>query len=162
MRRVRLRRAVEGGLYEHAQPYIRAALMMGVFSCICSGGLWGRLGLQCRILVGVIVSFLGVNRTHLIIVINIFISLYQFYRYYPFYRIQIIRIEHNRLSSSAFHELLSNNITIRWVINFLRHLNLIFISRCDKNKKRAIKKISRVRCPVRCPANRSSKQGPGG
>ena len=59
MRRVRLRRAVEGGLYEHAQPYIRAALMMGVFSCICSGVLWGRVGLQCRILGGVIVSFLG-------------------------------------------------------------------------------------------------------
>ena len=50
---------MEGGLYEHAQPYIRAALMMGVFSCICSGVLWGRVGLQCRILGGVIVSFLG-------------------------------------------------------------------------------------------------------
>ena len=59
MRRVRLRRAVEGGLYEHAQPYIRAALMMGVFSWICSGVLWGRVGLQCRILGGVIASFLG-------------------------------------------------------------------------------------------------------
>ena len=59
MRRVRLRRAVEGGLYEHAQPYIRAVLMMGFFSCICSGVLWGRVGLQCRILGGVIVSFLG-------------------------------------------------------------------------------------------------------
>ena len=59
VRRVRLRRAVEGGLYEHAQPYIRAALMMGVFSCVCSGVLWGRVGLQCRILGGVIVSFLG-------------------------------------------------------------------------------------------------------
>ena len=59
VRRVRLRRAVEGGLYEHAQPYIRAALMMGVFSCICSGVLWGRVGLQCRILGGVIVSFFG-------------------------------------------------------------------------------------------------------
>ena len=34
-----LRRAVEAGLYEYAQPYIRAALMMGVFSCICSGVL---------------------------------------------------------------------------------------------------------------------------
>ena len=33
--------------------------MMGVFSCICSGVLWGRVGLQCRILGGVIVSFLG-------------------------------------------------------------------------------------------------------
>ena len=40
MRRVRLRRAVEGGLYEHAQPYIRAALMMGVFFCVCSGDEW--------------------------------------------------------------------------------------------------------------------------
>ena len=36
---------VEGGLYDHAQPYIRAALMMGVFSCVCSGVLWGRVGL---------------------------------------------------------------------------------------------------------------------
>ncbi len=59
MRRVRLRHAVEGGLYEHVQPYIRAALMMGVFFCVCSGVLWGRVGLQCRILGGVIVSFLG-------------------------------------------------------------------------------------------------------
>ena len=33
--------------------------MMGVFSCVCSGVLWGRGGLQCRILGGVIVSFLG-------------------------------------------------------------------------------------------------------
>ncbi len=57
--RIRLRRAVEGGLYEHAQPYIRAALMMGVFSCICYGVLWRRVGLQCRILGGVIVSVLG-------------------------------------------------------------------------------------------------------
>ena len=33
--------------------------MMGVFSSVCSGVLWGRGGLQCRILGGVIVSFLG-------------------------------------------------------------------------------------------------------
>ena len=59
MRRVRLRLTVEGGFYEHAQPYIRTALMMGVFSCVCSGVLWGRGGLQCRILGGVIVSFFG-------------------------------------------------------------------------------------------------------
>ena len=59
MRRVRLRRAWEGGLYEHAQSYIHATLMMGVFSCVCSGVLWGRGGLQCRILGGVIVSFFG-------------------------------------------------------------------------------------------------------
>jgi hypothetical protein len=45
--------------YEHAQPYIRAVLMMGVFSCVCSGVLWGRVGLKCQILGGVIVSFLG-------------------------------------------------------------------------------------------------------
>ena len=34
-------------------------LMMGVFSRVCSGVLWGRGGLQCRILGGVIVSFFG-------------------------------------------------------------------------------------------------------
>jgi hypothetical protein len=41
--------------------YIRAALMMGVFSCVCYGVLWGRGGLQCRILGGFIVSFFGVG-----------------------------------------------------------------------------------------------------
>ncbi len=39
MCRVRLRRAVEGGLYEHTQPYIRAALMMGLFLCLLRGAL---------------------------------------------------------------------------------------------------------------------------
>ena len=34
-------------------------LMMGVFSRVCSGVLWGRGGLQCRILGGVIVYFFG-------------------------------------------------------------------------------------------------------
>jgi hypothetical protein len=33
--------------------------MMGFFSCVCSGVLWGRVCLQSRILGGVIVSFLG-------------------------------------------------------------------------------------------------------
>ncbi len=59
MRRVRLRRTVEGGFYDHGHPYIRAVLMMEVFSCVCSGELWERGGLQCRILGGVIVSFFG-------------------------------------------------------------------------------------------------------
>jgi hypothetical protein len=49
-----------GGLYEHAQPYIRAALMMGVLSrTVCSRVLWGRGGLQCRILGGDMVHFFG-------------------------------------------------------------------------------------------------------
>ncbi len=54
MCRVRLRHTVEGGLYDHAQSYIHTTLMMGVFSSVCSGVFWGRGGLQCRILGGVI------------------------------------------------------------------------------------------------------------
>ncbi len=49
----------EGFMSMLSQSYIRAALMMGVFSGVCSGVPWGRGGLQCRILGGVIVSFFG-------------------------------------------------------------------------------------------------------
>jgi hypothetical protein len=41
------------------QPYIRAALMMGVFSHVCSGVFWGRGCLSCRILGGDMGSFFG-------------------------------------------------------------------------------------------------------
>ena len=42
---------VEGGLYDHVQPYIRVVLMMRVFSRVCSGDR-GALGTRGSVVSG--------------------------------------------------------------------------------------------------------------